>query len=186
MDSLDLSHITLSTGHVRQSPRSEVRQETIALLAPILRELVAGHVVDMPRVAGYTLVGSAGGDCLLVTVCAADGAPVVTIASARGPRQATHLWDFLHDTAETGGLDPLDPQTIRGAAPLVSRWCAARLELGLAAHPGAAGWLGDFERCVAWTWILRGREIEGPLRRPRIRVQRPIATPGRAHRTRRD
>jgi len=55
----------------------------------------------------------------------------------------------LHDVKPNVG-DPLD----FGALPQAP-WCAARLETGLALYPGAAVWLGDYERLVAWAWIER-------------------------------
>lgn len=182
MDDRTLVHVTLSTGHVRDSPRSEVSKETIDALAPVLEQLLAGDEIAVPWVSGdYTINGAAGGDCFIATIWSRGGAPVVTIGCARGPREAVRLWEQLHATAV---IDELQPQTIAGAAPLGERWCAARLEIGIAAHPDTAHWLGDFERCLAWTWIDRGRGLQTPLPAPRARVQRPIATPGRARRHR--
>lgn len=34
-------------------------------------------------------------------------------------------------------------------------WYAARLEAAVLAHQDALSWLGDFECCIAWAWVLR-------------------------------
>ena len=42
-----MEHITKETGHVRQSPRSEVADEVVAYLTPLLREALTGETVNL-------------------------------------------------------------------------------------------------------------------------------------------
>ena len=48
-----LEHITKETGHVRQSPRAEVRTATIAYLTPLLRPALRGETVNLTGTAWH-------------------------------------------------------------------------------------------------------------------------------------
>jgi hypothetical protein len=74
--------------------------------------------------------------------------PVITIGIAAKSRCSAKLWQMLHNHAMPGIPVKTDIN-----APPSAPWCAARIEGGLAHYPGAAAWLGDFERCLAWAWI---------------------------------
>lgn len=85
---------------------------------------------------------------LLVTVYgpARDGGeapPLVTFGVAKRRRQGRDLWAMM--VAQHGAR----PGTRMPGEP----WCAVALHPALALDPEADAWLGDFERCVAWTWI---------------------------------
>lgn len=69
------------------------------------------------------------------------------LEAAGTPRGAEKLWHLLW----TGVEGPAVPVDAQPDAP----WCAVRLELGILADLPAAEWLGDFERCLAWTWLER-------------------------------
>jgi hypothetical protein len=166
---MHLHHVTLQSGHVRESPREEVRGSVIRELAPLLGRIVAGDEVAVPWVDDppCTMTGAAAGDAAIVTVWGPpdgeDPVPLATIGVASGPAEADRLWAMLHVpyTAMLGELvTPADQ-------PPPTPWCAARLEVGLALHPEAALFLGDLERCIAWTWIERGEPRPGRLTRPR-------------------
>lgn len=132
------------------------------MLRPLLDCMLTGEEVDVPAVTPpCTMTAAADGGMLLVTVWGPpqQGArvPIATIGVAPKSRGAERLWDALRAPARTE----------RPAAP----WCAAKLWPGLALCPDAAHWLGDFERVLAWTWLLhrprtgavdRDRDTEDP------------------------
>lgn len=151
-----LHHVTLTSGHVRHSPRSEVRDDVLTLLAPLLDRALSGEPVPVPGVTGgYTITGGAEGRCCTLTVWAPGRVPVVTIGVATHSRCGAGLWRLLHDHAVG-----MPVATTRDQVP-PEPWYAARLEVGALQHRDAAAWCGDFERCLAWCWIernLRTRE----------------------------
>ena len=75
----------------------------------------------------------------------ADAEPLVTFAVAGRSRHSAPLWSYMraqHSVA-SGLAEP--------AAP----WLAVALRPGLAQDAQASEWLGDFERCVAWTFLSK-------------------------------
>ena len=50
-----MHHYHLSTGHMAQMPRSDVRPETLAALRPIIKVATSGHVVPLPGFTEYFL-----------------------------------------------------------------------------------------------------------------------------------
>lgn len=145
-----LAHVTLTSGNVRHSPRHEVGDQVVTLLAPLLARVLAGDTVDVPYVDGeYVLQGAVDGDCCALTVTgAASGLLVATLGIAAGETGSAALWRQLHVYAPESS-----PLATRAEAPPSAPWCAARLDRGAAVHPDALTWLGDLERCLAWTWI---------------------------------
>lgn len=147
-----MRHVTLTTGHERESPRSEVAPGVLRLVGRLLERALTGEVVPLPeRVQpACTLTATARGYALLATVHA-GGDALVWIGVARvDDEDARGVWRELH---EAPGL-PLPGITAPDASP-PAPWCAVRLEAGVARHPAAAEWLGDFERCLAWAWLTR-------------------------------
>lgn len=149
-----LVHVTLDTGHSRQSRRDEVAEAVLPVVQGLLSEVLAGGQPRVPGVPGeFTLTGAREGPCLLVTVWGPGGslgtAPIVTIGVARDA--GVSLWRMLHESAAARSAPIVtDPD-----APPPAPWCAARLEVGTALYPEAMEWLGDFERCLAWAWLER-------------------------------
>lgn len=142
-----INHITLSTGHSRRSPRTEVGNDVIAWLRPWLDKLLGGTPLPLPEPSLDHYSASAhieqGG---LVMTIYAGAAALVTMAVAARSRQSAPLWAYMQ--AQHG---PSGPGTPAPAAP----WLAVALRPGLAQHADANEWLGDFERCVAWAWMER-------------------------------
>jgi len=148
-----IRHITLTTGHVRDSYPDEVGAEALAAVGRLIDGIIAGDVAEsitIPGVGAYSLNGRGTGRCLVASVYA-DGPPSVLIATigvAAHSRCGARLWRDLHRWGQVPVVtDPDDcpPEP----------WVAAALDEGLAAYPQAAEWLGDFERCLAWAWIAR-------------------------------
>lgn len=129
-------HITLTTGHTRRSPRSEVGDDVIEALRPTVIGL--GGPVIGPGEGLYTVriepVGSLP-DCLL---------RIDSTAGWRGldcglaAREAAPVWSALTAPGDAAMPDEL---------PWLAAIVAPRLP------PEDAYWLADYERCLAWTII---------------------------------
>ncbi len=139
-----IHHITLNTGHASRIRPGDVSGETLARVGPWLAALVqSGQSAPLPvsDLADYTAHATAQNGALVVTISAPAGLPLVTMGVAVRSRHAIELWDGLVQLAKAN-----KPQ--RPSAP----WAAVVLWPSLSAHPEAAEWLGDLERCVAWAW----------------------------------
>lgn len=149
-----LSHYTITTGDLRASPRSEVGEDAIAALRPLLR--TGTH--DLPHPAGYRLRVTVDGDALAATVLAPDGAPLVTSYVAP-TREA--LARIVTATGVTLGLGPRERGIVSsaeaywyadiarlGSEPRARRLCrlsthvqwAATIDLAIALASGVALW----------------------------------------------
>lgn len=140
-----LNHVTLSTGHTRRSPRAEVSSATIEWLNPWLSALLAEggtQPLPEPSLAAYSAAAHIESGGLVMTVFC-DGDAIVTFGVAARSRQSAELWAYL-----------CAGKPLLLSVPAVP-WCAVALREGYLNHPDASGWLGDFERCVAWTWLER-------------------------------
>jgi hypothetical protein len=155
-----LQHVTLTTGHVRDSAPEEVSEEALAATAALLAEALEGYEPVIPHVAprGVTLQVTDCAPCLVATVLGpydperGPGRPLVTFAvAAAAGATASALWLHLHVEQEAAGA----PLATDAEDPPPAPWCAVRVEPGLLEHPAAAEWLGDFERCLAWAWVVR-------------------------------
>ncbi|KQZ81860.1 hypothetical protein ASD64_08860 [Mesorhizobium sp. Root157] len=149
-----LWHVTLDTGHRRQSYRPEASQIAIDAVDLELRRALRDGVAEIRlgaeagTIPVYRLKASNSGPVLLATILRDIGkqdVPLVTMAVAPKSRGAAEIWRALHD-----GRDdiPYDPDSIPPAP-----WCAARFEAGIEQDLRAATWLGDYERLLAWAWI---------------------------------
>lgn len=142
-----INHITLATGHNRASPRSEVGAGVIEWLAPWLDKLLASSAplpLPEPSLAHCSAAAHIEQGGLVMTVFAGADA-LVTFAVAGRSRQSAPLWAYMQ--AQHSAAPGL-------AAPAVP-WLAVALRQGLALHPQGSEWLGDFERCVAWTFLCK-------------------------------
>lgn len=131
-----LTHLTVDTGHSRLSARTEVADDVIAMLAPLLRRALSGERVALPAPdGGYWFAADETGDTLRATIGGPLG-PLVSLTVTRGPGSTT--WPGP-------GAEPRGP------------WCAfdaVRVDLdAVRVDLRAMRWLGDAERCLAWTWL---------------------------------
>jgi hypothetical protein len=145
-----LLHVTLSSGHVRKSPRSEVADDVITVLRPLLSRALTG---DHAPILGYTITGGVHGRCCAITFWRVDEltgrVPVITVGVAPHSRCGAHLWRSLHEDLPPGSVVRTSPDDVPQEP-----WCAARLDIGAAAlGPDQMMLFGDLERCIAWTWI---------------------------------
>lgn len=138
----DLHHLTLTSGHLRRSPRSEVSDEIIAVLQPIVRSgggELAGLEIRMDP-APYP-----GGRAWTIGSTALPGA--VSCVCCWSEQTAAAWW------REAGALLGLREAPISGPPPLP--WLAVMMRAAaLTLPPAKLSMLGDAERCVAWCLIL--------------------------------
>jgi len=141
-----LNHITLTTGHTRRSYRSEVADDVICKLRPMVLALRQGQRADLP-IPDYWINGpSMGHACIVLTVWHSDGSKVATIALATRSRCGAQVWRAMHEMLS----DKI--ATHPGDVP-ASPWLATRLHVGSSLHSDCLDWIGDFHRCLAWAWI---------------------------------
>lgn len=163
-----IAHVTLSTGHIRRSPRSEVGDDALAVLVPWLVSARAAGSIPTPlpgeAFAGFTAKILVEHGALVCTVYgpaskflglagmpeAQDGVPLVTFGVAQRSRHSKALWAALIAVSD------VRPKCDMPEAP----WCGVVLHPTLPAFPDASEWMGDFERCVAWAWISRNTYLE--------------------------
>lgn len=140
----DLWHVTLTTGHGRRSPRSEVVDDIIAALRPVirrdgdigglhfavLRELLDGRVMH----ATYTIGPVGKSPAVYCTLC---------------------CMDIMHESAWRGALEhyarnPVQTATGTLVEPPVP-WLAVEMLPGATeCTPDELQIIADAERCLAW------------------------------------
>jgi hypothetical protein len=140
---LTIEHITLTTGAVRISPRSEVDDEAIARIVVAMRSggrLWGGWSVAVTPLAPgawrYTL-RQAGAPVVTCWLCADAGASDATWEAASDPAHLADERVILH-------------------RPRGVPWLAvALLPAALTVAPQHLHEAGDAERCVAWAILAR-------------------------------
>ena len=141
-----IQHITLNTGHSRDSHRSEIRDDVIALLQNLLVRACEGEEVMIPYVGFYSLTAQCTGECLAASVYADHTNLLCSIVVAADPICAAELWPTMHR------LVPLPLATDPTEIP-DTPWCAVLLTEQCHQYPEAMEWLGDFERSLAWSYL---------------------------------
>ncbi len=132
-------HLTLLTGHTRESPRSEVADHVIDVLRPWLAP--GTHpITQVP--GGYSLVVPVVERGYLATV-QQGRVPIASIGVAADEGEAEIVWPALVELQRAVA----EPVATR---PATTPWCAVAL---LVVSPATSDWLGDFERCLAWTYL---------------------------------
>lgn len=147
-----LSHVTLTSGHMRRSLRTEISAVAMAAFKDVIAQILSaeGALAPVPGFPAYAVSGTAQRGCLVATVW--SGAPSVclaTIGIATNKQYGALLWTELHRWGEIPVVTDPDrcPPT---------PWVAVALDRGILQHLDAAYWLGDFERCLGWAWIEYG------------------------------
>lgn len=148
-----LTHITLTTGHVSHTSRSEVPENHIRFMADLINsakpERLPGTAATflqfkIPFDSSYSAMLSKDGTNLLTTLLHQTFGPIFTFGTALRSDEGAKLWELL------GGL---------GNQPPVP-WCAVKFELGMMmatlSRPQDVQWFGSFERDVAWGWHALG------------------------------
>ena len=146
-----MQHITLNTGHSRDSHRAEVRDDIIETLGPLLVQACSGDIVEgvpVPGTRGYSFTARCAGDCMTASVYA-DGPPAQLLCSfaVAGSECGRTVWPVMHQLDFDVAL-ATDPNSVPDPP-----WCAVLLTRACIVHAQALSWLGDFERCLAWTYL---------------------------------
>ncbi len=135
-----ISHLTLTSGHLRLSPREEVGADVIARFRPIIRTgagRIAGLVItlDPPERPGGRIYRLGWGPVAAVrAVLCWSGSPEIAAA----------WW------VEALGVEPVATGVV---APPVPWLAVAMLPAAMGLAPEQLGMLGDAERCVAWALL---------------------------------
>lgn len=151
---MDLAHHTINTGHTRMSPRSEIDPRIIEQLIPLARagkgELPAplnmfSVQTTMERGgAAFTVFGEREG---------APAAPLAICALCWDQAQSGTAWAAIEQVYLR--LSDTNPAAMVGAEarqPETFPWVSCMVvPAALMMFPDSIGWLGDFERCMAWT-----------------------------------
>ena len=159
-----LNHLTLSTGHLARTQRSDVAPAVTKLLAQWLPGTInsnRAHSLPVPALSHFSAQVFVQAGALVVTVSAPVGPheqgkphagqtlPLITLGVAQRSRQGADLWASL-----TKAFD-----TARGLEMPGAPWLAVAVHPGVLVYGGPVEWLGDFERCVAWAWLTRNPDL---------------------------
>jgi len=154
MTSATLRHVTLNSGHVARTKHGDVAAHVYAVVGPLLAHTDGRHQ-DLPApFQRWRINATSHGDALMATLWhKPTGAPVLSFGVAGDAVSAADVWPQLEAHAQQMGT-PI--HATRPATP----WIAVVLLPSAGAVPeqdlrGAMGWAGDFERCVAWSWLMR-------------------------------
>jgi len=142
-------HLTLNTGHTRESPRHDVRDDLLPLARPLLEPGEHELRWFSPVVRMVVPIHTVG---WLGTIF--DGeTPLVTIGIAADDRDAQVVWPAL----ESLYLNLTDRSPVAGIdwrashRPDRTPWIASVI-VG-AMSPGLASTIADLERCLAWAFV---------------------------------
>ena len=143
-------HFTLNTGHSRVSPRSEVGDDIIAMLAPLTTP--GEHVHRLPP--GYRIVVPESPAGLVATVFR-GATPITTFGAAATDADAGVVWAALEYLVNSPAAMQFHGEdgAPRHGRPDSLPWVAAVVLRGVG-HDDTV-WLADFERCLAWAWLER-------------------------------
>ena len=163
-------HVALNTGDVVEQAAAVVFPETTQAVRPLVTALVPAsdglprQRPMLPPFQQYTVQGLAlSPEAACFRVYAPPRAPIppegIELAplvsfevARRRSVEAKTLWESLHGLAGDTEVIVTDP-----ARPPRPPWLGVLCHAALFLDPAAASWLGDFERCVAWT-LLKMKE----------------------------
>jgi len=134
-----LNHVTLNTGHVRQTYPGEVDKRLFFRLKRILNDSFRPEGAEL--INGYRLKSTQIEVATIATIFALDGAPILTTACSK--QDDGTIWRMLHETTN-------EPLKTKASDPVPVPYIADRLEIGVMAHMDALKWTGDFSRCFGW------------------------------------
>ena len=147
-----MTHYTLNTGHAVVSPRSGVSREAIEALQPL-----ADHGGAIPGCAPFRVAIDHGAGSAVFTIWR-GAEPIVTSALAWTAEGEAEAWPAVEELYLT--LSDRNPELLAPAKeaskPGSLPWLAVVLLPSLLNQSrDDVGWLGDFERCMAWTILAQ-------------------------------
>lgn len=138
-----IRHITLTTGHSRDSFAGEVSAEALAACRGVVERLSKSRQ-PVPGFSDFEVTGARQACSMVLTVWRAE-IPIITMGVATHSRDGASLWRVLHETA----AESLQTEPQR-CPP--EPWAAVLIHGGIALVPNETLWVGDFERCIAWAF----------------------------------
>lgn len=145
-----MQHLTLNTGHLSQSPRSDVSDGVIATLKPLVPK---GGTI--PSFAPFHVNTTHGPGAAIFSVYRGKE-PIVICGLAYATEGQAAIWDELeHLYMDLSDQFPnLMAASAAPAMPAQLPWLAVLLLPTIGNQPqNAFDWLADFERCYAWAII---------------------------------
>lgn len=134
-----IAHLSLFTGHFRNSPREEVHQEAIDILMPYVMD--GGGKIANTSWTVKMVRGAAPGSCCFTLHH--SGFWLFSCYMAWTSAADEPMWDVVREVTKT-----------KVARPKSVPWLAVHaMPMFLLAPPHAIIEAGDLERCVAWTVI---------------------------------
>lgn len=156
-----LRHVTANTGHVRRSPRSEVDPAVFRTVGPLLTHTDGRHQALPAPLSAWRLSATSQDDALIATLWvrhSGSDVPALTFAVAGDAAAAGLAWSALADHAaqmrvENRAERPATPWVVTVLLPTLGTLPEAMVRDGMA-------WAADFQRCVAWAWLLRRGQVD--------------------------
>lgn len=142
-----INHITLNTGHIRQTYPTEVDKSIYFILKRIYKDSFQKKGASL--FGRYTMKSTKSDYGVLITVFNDDSIPILTTGIS--DTDDGTLWDLLHTSATT----PLKTSKLMHAD---TPYIADRLEVGALISLHAMEWTGDFSKCMSWI-VLSPKQI---------------------------
>jgi len=136
-------HLTLNTGHARITKRAEIDDSVIRKMKPLLVTGVHPLRKFHKEFRDYrVMVTSPKSTGMLATIYRGK-VPILMMGVAGEESHAKEVWESLAETYEFALKEhaPMRPKS--------TPWLGA----AILRPDDAMDWLGDFERCLAWTWM---------------------------------
>lgn len=146
-----INHLTINTGHVRRSPKSEAPDDVTRRLLPTILAALKGSRVKVTG-TDCTMTAGATGTALSVAVYGRPvnetENPLILFTVATDKESSKIAWDGLWHVAPgmVPGIQKID-------IPPAPPWISVLVCAGFMMELDFASMAGDFERCVAWAWI---------------------------------
>lgn len=141
-----LHHYTVNTGHNRICKKSEVSADVITVCRPLLQP--GRHAV--PGIGKPYTVESVRAELGMVFSIFRNDVPLITCGVAESAEAAALVWPGIESlylrVTELPAMRSADFEAPRQPPGLP--WLAVVIVV-----PSAEEWLGDFERCLAWTYL---------------------------------
>jgi hypothetical protein len=142
-----LHHYTVNTGHNRVCRKSEVPDSVIDVCRPLLEP---GRKHSIPGIGNPYTIESVRAEFGLVFTVLRGEAPMITCGVAESEEAAEIVWPQIEtlylQITELPGLRSADFESPKRPRDLP--WLAV-----VTIVPSFEPWLGDFERCLAWTFL---------------------------------
>lgn len=139
-----LWHVTMQTGSMRKSPRSEVDKRLMKKINALYEKSVDEKtplVIDRVK---YIIWSTAAPEGYMTTLAGEINGDLVPIWMLGVSLNDYFIWEVMHQHIV---VTPIMTK-VEDRPPLP--YLVDRLESGYAYFPQAMEWVGDFSRCMAW------------------------------------